>query len=588
MSKNYSHTNGFQIYRRLIKYIFRYWPAFVIAMIGNIAYSGIDSSVTYMLKPILNKGFIARDMHFVHYLPFLVMGAFLVRAIMNIMSSYFMARVSNGVVMDFRQQIFSHLMKLPASFFDNASSGQILAVIIYNVGQVTNAGSDALTTLVQSFCLVIGLLVVMFTISWQLSLIFITTMPMIAVIVHFSSRRLRKISLKLQEQMGDVTSIAEEGIEGYKVVRAFGGQEYETKKFNKVTYRNYMRQLKVVVTNNISVSLVQVLAAIVLSVIIYLATSHHSPTVLSAGGFVAMLAAMLAILKPLKNFTKVNTKIQQGLAGAQSIFELLDRDAEQDTGTVHLKRARGEIEYKDISFTYPGTEKQVLNNISFSVAPGQSIALVGRSGSGKSTLINILQRFYLGWSGNLMLDNQPIENYVLAEFRQQFSTVSQQVTLFNDTVAHNVTYGSFSEVTEEQIIEAAQAANAWEFIKDMPKGLNTLIGENGVLLSGGQRQRIAIARAILKNAPILILDEATSSLDTESERQIQEALDKLMKSRTTLIIAHRLSTIENADLIVVMNEGKMLEVGKHDELLAKNGAYSHLYHLQFRDHKDIG
>lgn len=587
MSKKYTHKNSIVLYRRLLKYIFRYWPAFVIAMIGNIGYSGLDAGVTYMLKPILNKGFIERDMQFIHLLPFLVLGAFLFRGLMNLLSSYFMARVSNGVIVDFRQQIFEKIMKLPSVYFDNKGSGQILSIILYNVSQVTNAGSDALTTFVQSFCMVVGLLVVMFTISWRMSLLFMITVPLIALTVHISSRRLRQISLKLQEQMGEVTNIAEEGIEGYKVVRMFGGQNYEINKFNKVTYRNYMRQLKVAITNVFTENSVQLLAAIVLSVVIYLATSHKSSMMLSAGGFVALVAAMVAILKPLKNFTNVNTKIQQGLAGAQSVFALLDSDVEEDNGTVHIDRAQGNIVYDNVSFTYPLKEKQVLNNISFSVKPGQTVALVGRSGSGKSTIVNILQRFYMGWHGKIKLDGEPIENYVLSDLRQQFAIVSQQVTLFNDTVAHNIAYGKFADATEEDIIAAAKAANAWEFIKEMPAGIQTLIGENGVMLSGGQRQRIAIARAILKNAPIFILDEATASLDTESERLIQDALDRLMRNRTTIVIAHRLSTIENADLIIVMDSGNILEIGQHKELIAHQGMYAHLHKLQFRDQDSI-
>lgn len=587
MSKKYTHKNSIVLYRRLLKYIFRYWPAFVIAMIGNIGYSGLDAGVTYMLKPILNKGFIERDMQFIHLLPFLVLGAFLFRGLMNLLSSYFMARVSNGVIVDFRQQIFEKIMKLPSVYFDNKGSGQILSIILYNVSQVTNAGSDALTTFVQSFCMVVGLLVVMFTISWRMSLLFMITVPLIALTVHISSRRLRQISLKLQEQMGEVTNIAEEGIEGYKVVRMFGGQNYEINKFNKVTYRNYMRQLKVAITNVFTENSVQLLAAIVLSVVIYLATSHKSSMMLSAGGFVALVAAMVAILKPLKNFTNVNTKIQQGLAGAQSVFALLDSDVEEDNGTVHIDRAQGNIVYDNVSFTYPLKEKQVLNNISFSVKPGQTVALVGRSGSGKSTIVNILQRFYMGWQGHIKLDGEPIENYVLSDLRQQFAIVSQHVTLFNDTIAHNIAYGKFADATEEDIIAAAKAANAWEFIKEMPAGIQTLIGENGVMLSGGQRQRLAIARAILKNAPIFILDEATASLDTESERLIQDALDRLMRNRTTIVIAHRLSTIENADLIIVMDSGNILEIGQHKELIAHQGMYAHLHKLQFRDQDSI-
>lgn len=552
-------------------------------MIGNIGYSGVSAYTTYLFKPVLNEGFIAHNLVYLHLLPFLVLGIFFALGIMNIISSYFMALVSNGVIMDFRQEIFAKYMKLPAVFFDNTTSGQMLSIILFNVTQVTNAGSDALTTLVQSFCQVIGLLVVMFVINWQLSLIFMLVMPLVVLIMSSSSRRLRKISLRLQQQMGDVSSIAEEGVEGYKVIRAFGGQDYEMNKFNKATYRNYLRDLKVTVTSSLTVSGVQFVVAVVLSIIIFLASSPHSSMQLSAGGFVAMFAAMLALLKPLKNFTRVNTRIQRGLAGAQSVFEVLDYVVERDEGTIPIEHSKGAITFQNVSFTYPRTEKQVINNISFKVEPGKTVALVGRSGSGKSTIINILQRFYYDWSGAICLDGVPIEQYKLAEYRFQFATVSQQVTLFNDSIAHNIAYGRFANVSEDEIIQAAKAANAWEFIKEMPEGLNTLIGENGVLLSGGQRQRLAIARAIIKNAPILILDEATASLDTESERLIQDALDRLMKHRTTLVIAHRLSTIENADFIIVMHDGNLIEVGAHRELLEKQGAYAHLYKLQFRD-----
>jgi len=583
MRRKYTYRDDFKLYKRLLSYIVKYWPAFVIAMLGNLIYSGIDSGMTYMLKPILNKGFIARDLHFVAFLPFLVLGAFLVRGIANLISSYFISYVSTGVVMDFRQMLFRHFMKLPAVFFDNSSTGNILSIVIYNVAQVANAGSDIFTKFTQSLFLLIGLLVVMFTISWRMSLIFLVTVPFIALTVHMASRRLRKISLSVQREMGQVTSIAEEAIDGYRVVKGFGGQEYETAKFDKATSRNRLKNLKVTITNSLAVSSVQFVAAIVLAFIIYLAISPHSAAVLSPGSFVAMIAAMMALLKPLKNVTSISNRIQRALAGAESIFEVLDLEPEHDEGTIALKHAKGHIVYDHVDFTYSSTRRQVLFNVNFEVKPGQVIALVGRSGSGKSTIINLLQRFYMGWKGNIKIDDVPIRNYILSDLRQQFSAVSQHVVLFNDTVSHNIAYGKFSQASEEEIIKAAKAANAWEFIKDLPEGLNTIIGEDGVLLSGGQRQRIAIARAILKNAPILILDEATSSLDTESERQIQTALERLMENRTTLVIAHRLSTIEHADLIVVLDQGKVIEIGRHEELLSRDGHYAYFYKMQFKD-----
>lgn len=574
--------NSIALYARLLKYVLHYWPAFCMAMLGNILYSGVNSSLTYLLKPILNKGFIARDIHFVHFLPFLVFGSFIIQGLSNVMGTYFMSVVSRGVVMRFRQHIFSHLLKLPASYFDNASSGQVLSTMLYNVEQVANAGSDAVTDLVQSFVMIVGLLVVMFSISWQLSFLFFATIPMISIAVHRSSLRLRQINSSLQKQMGDVTSIAEEAVEGYRVIRIFGGQAYEQNKFNQSTEQNRLKELKVTITKSINISGVQVIAGVSLSVIVYLATSHH--TGLSAGSFVAIVAAMLALLKPLKTFTTVNTAIQRGLAGAESVFHLLDTPIEVDTGTVSLQRAKGYIRFEDVSFSYENSDKSVLKHISFDVKPGQVIALVGRSGGGKTTVVSLLQRFYSNYTGKITLDSISIEDYQLSDLRQQFGSVSQHVTLFNDTVAHNIGYGKLQEtVTEEELVTAAKAANAWEFIQQLPAGLNTVIGENGVLLSGGQRQRIAIARALLKNSPILLLDEATSALDTESEKQIQSALEHLMEHRTTIVIAHRLSTIEKADTIIVLDAGSLVESGTHQDLLAKEGYYAKLYRMQFRE-----
>jgi ATP-binding cassette, subfamily B, bacterial MsbA len=583
MAKKQPKINGIAVYRRLLAYVRAYWWAFLIAILATVLLSSLDSAFTYLLKPILDKGFVARDMHFISFLPFLIFGIFLLRGISSIASSYFMVFVARSIVMQFRQQIFARLLKLPAGYYDKHSSGQILAIILYNVEQVSSAASNAVTTIVQSGCFIIGLLVVMLVISWQLTLLFFILMPVITIAVRFSNKRLRNISLSLQDTMGSVTSIAEEAIEGYKVVRSFGGQDYESNKFNKVTIKNRFKDLKATLTKTLTVSGVQLISAVALCITIYLATHHSMSHVLTAGSFAAFIAAMLALLKPLKNFTSVTGTIQKGIAGAQSVFELLDEPVEIDEGIKHLDRAKGDIDFTNVSFKYPRGKKDVLSDINFTVKSGQIVALVGRSGGGKSTLVSILQRFYDGYEGEIILDGTNIHEFVLADLRQQFAFVSQHVTLFNDTVAHNIAYGRFAEASEDEIIAAAKAANAWEFIEQMPDKLNTLVGENGVLLSGGQRQRIAIARAILKKAPILILDEATSALDTESERQIQAALDKLIKNQTTLVIAHRLSTIENADVILVVDHGRIIEQGDHETLLAQNGVYAKLYKMQFRE-----
>jgi len=586
MSKKKSKlNNGVYVYKRLLSYVKPYWFAFGLAIIGNILYSLVDAGFTYMLKPLLNKGFIDKDPAFIHWLPMLVVVAFIVRGGANFLSSYFMAYVGRNVVIDFRKDIFEHLLKLPSSFYDNNSSGQLLSKIIYNVNKVTSASTDALTTLVQSGFLIIGLLTVMLLNSWKLTLIYLVTMPVIAVVVKLSSLRMRRISMEVQDSVGDITHIAEEVIEGYQVVRVYGGEEYETQKFHKALLQNLRKGLKLIVTKSLNVSGVQLVASFALALIIFIATSPTQTTFVSAGGFVSFLAAMLALLKPMKNLTSVNATVQKGLAGAQSVFELLAEDTEQDLGSKKIKRATGDIEYKGVEFYYNSEEQKVLHQINFKVKAGQSVAMVGRSGSGKTTLMSLLLRFYDCNSGEILIDGNNVNEYQLKDLREQIAIVSQHVILFNDTIANNIAYGR-KDISKEKIIEAAKAAHVMEFVDELPDGLETLIGDNGVRLSGGQRQRLAIARAILKNAPILILDEATSSLDSESERYIHEALDKLMRERTTFIIAHRLSTIENADVILVLDKGRIVEQGTHRDLLQANENYARLHKMQFKDNAE--
>lgn len=567
-------------YLRLLTAAKLYWLSFLLGVVGTVLATGVDSAFIWAIKPFIDQGLVARDKLLLEWLPVIIISAVILRGATYFMSNYYIARVGRSVVMDFRRKIFFHLMHLPASFYDNESSGKLLSLIIYNTEQVAAASTDALLTIMQEGLTLIGLVIVMFMVSWQLTLLFMVTAPFISLVMRYNTRRLRTLSKNVQKTVGEVTHVASEGIEGYRVVRIFGGEEYEKRKFARTVYLNCRRELKVIMTNSLGTSIVQVIAAMPIAFIVYVATlpSLH----VSVGTFSVVVAAMLRLLTPMRRLTKVNVDIQKGIAGAQSIFQLLDTDLEKDTGKINLERAKGKIEYRKVNFRYPQSHKNVLQDINFTIEPGQTVALVGRSGGGKSTLISLLPRFYDITKGEIFIDGVEIRQYKLTDLRRQFAMVSQHLTLFNDTIARNIAYGSLEGVDEHKIIEVAEAAHAMDFIRQLPEGLNTLVGENGLLLSGGQRQRIAIARALLKNAPILILDEATSALDTESEAHIQAALEALMQQRTTLVIAHRLSTIENADKIMVIERGRIVESGAHKELLAMQGVYAKLHKMQFK------
>ena len=538
------------------------------------------------MQPLLDGTFMEKDPETIRWAPVALLVIFLLRGISSFLSSYSMEWIGRSVVKEVRSELFSRLLRLPVSFYDKNNSGKLVTRLIYHVEQVSLAATKGLTVLVQDSVIVIGSLGVMFYYSWQLALIILFVAPVIAILISFVSKRFRKLSSQIQEQVGEVTQISNEAIAATREIRIFGGIEYESKRFEKVNENNHQSYMKRIVTERLSMPIVQFVMAIALAIVIYSATHGEQISSFTPGRFMAFMTAMIALLDPVKRLTQVSSTLQSGVAAGESIFLLLDETTEKNTGTRTLDKAKGAFEFKNISFRYTPDTVKVLDDISFTVSPGERIALVGQSGSGKTTLVNLLPRFYEckdGASGEITLDGIPLAELELTNLRQQFAYVGQDLTLFNDTVRNNIAYGNQRNADDEKLQLAAKAAYAQEFIDKLPNKFDTQVGENGTLLSGGQKQRIAIARAILSDAPILILDEATSALDTKSERHIQQALESLLENRTTFMIAHRLSTIESADKILMMDAGKIIESGTHQELLAKKGAYAKLHKLQFQD-----
>ena len=579
----HNNNNGLELYKRLLSRTKLYKKIFILAVLGMIIHAMADTSFAALIKPLLDGSFIEQDKEFLSIMPILIILIFIFRGLGSFMSNYGMAYVGRSIIRDIRKDMFDKIIKKSSQSYDQSITGKLVSKITFDAEQVAEAATKAITIIIKDGLTIVGLLALMFYYSFYLSIGLILLAPLIGLFLKIMSSKFRTISRDIQKSMGQLTNAVEESIIGHRVIKIFGGQEHETKNFHDVNTNNRRKNLRLIFIQSLSIPLMQLIIALFAAGIIYYVTSANYLDEISVGTFMSYLTAMIMLFAPIKRLSEVNVTLQRGIAASESIFALLDSESEPDNEDNHDIIDEISISFKNINFKYETSKDLVLKNISFHIKPGETVAIVGKSGSGKTSLLDLLPRLYKPVSGSIFFNNQDISKFDLGFLRNQISYVGQDFTLFNDTILNNIAYGELNKFEIIDVEDAAKKANAFNFINSFPNKFNTHVGQNGILLSGGQKQRIAIARAILKNAPILLLDEATSALDSESESLIQESLNKLAANKTTIVIAHRLSTIVNADQIIVVENGEIIEQGTHNDLLNKSGAYFTLFNSQFKN-----
>ncbi len=572
-----------EVYRRLWSYVS---PHRLIGFIAVIAMTGtalVEVTMVWLVEPLIDEALVAKQLETARWMPFAFAAIFFLRGLTGFATEASLGWIGRSVISSLRREVFGKFLTLPTRFFEEQSTAPLMSRMIYNVEMVAQSVTNVVVIAVRDFLTVIAAISLMIYQSPRLFVFVAILLPIVAALVQFLGKTFRRYSKRIQDSVGEVAQVSDEVLNANRIVKIFGGHDYEYERLSDIDKRNRQQHVKLIYIKSFGTALTQVVFGVGVAFVIYVASGMSIDGFLSAGQFMSFFGAMMLLLQPLRRIMNVNATLQRGLAGGQSLFNVIDEPDEVNSGVIVKERVEGKIEFRDVSFSYDDDKMQVLDGVSCTIGAGKTLAIVGHSGSGKSTLVSLLPRFYDLHNGSILLDDVPVQDYELLNLRSNISLVTQDVVLFNDTIANNLAYGQLRSCSESEVLQAAEAAHIVDFVKDMPDGLDTVVGDRGILLSGGQRQRIAIGRALLKNAPVLILDEATSSLDTQSERRIQDALDALMKNRTTLVIAHRLSTVENADHIIVLDKGRITESGTHKSLLELNGTYANLYRMQFSD-----